>query len=227
MPADSTSRRTPIWHVLCRELKHVEEVLALGRDEHHRRFCRVAPLRPRGADGPRKGRGNLPGHAADPEAGRGGHLPADCRCQARRPPGPQPGRRGLLCPAADSLRGRHVAECGQPVDGRLAARAWRPPRHGGLRLRSPPADRTGRGRSVGRTGSRRLPAHAVVPYGALHFRHRGGWPPGDCPNFRQRHATIGDDGCGENGTVPFGHAHARGRRPPAAAPCRRRAASPA
>ena len=144
-----------------------------GREEHRRRFCRVAALRPCRADGPREGRGDLPGDAADPEAGRGGPLRADCRRQARRPSGPQPGRGGLLCPAADPLRGRHVAQCGQPVDRGLAARARRTPGHGGLRLRSPAAQRTGRRRPLGRIGSGRLPAPSLVPHGTLRFRHRG------------------------------------------------------
>ena len=167
------SSQSPIWHVLCRELPQVEEVLALGVKsiigdfaELHRCAHAVRMARRHGAEiflaTPRMQR---PGEEA--------HFRADCRRRARRPPGPQPGRGGLLCPAADSLCGRHVAQCGQPMDRCLAARIGRAPGHGRLRLRSPPADRTGRCRSLGRVGSGRLSAHVLVPYGALHLRRRG------------------------------------------------------
>ena len=139
LPTPFSARYSKRWHFLCRELKHVEELLELGRNEHHRRFRRTAMLRPRRADGPRTGSGNIPGDAANPEAGRGGDFSENRRRPARWPVGPQLRRRDVLLAAADSLRGRHDAERGQPVDRRLAARAWRRPRDGRLRCRSPAA----------------------------------------------------------------------------------------
>ena len=83
---------------------------------HYRRGGRAAQ---------RGRRGDLAGHAADPKAGRNGHLPRAGAARRRWHPGPQPGRPGVL-PASSALR--RVADFSLNAANELTAHWLR--RHG-------------------------------------------------------------------------------------------------
>ena len=157
------------WHVLCRELKHVEELLDLGvtsimGDFAELRCCgrAVGMARERAAEI----------FLATPRIQKPGEDAHFQRIADARPD-------GFL---VRNLGG--VSFCLQRqipfvADMTLNAVnqwtvAWlhelgRPPRDGRLRRRSPPVRRVGRGRAVGRTGGGRASIHAAVPHGALHL----------------------------------------------------------
>ena len=117
-------------------------------------------------------RDDLSRDAAHSKAWRSGHLPRDGQARRERLPRAQPGRHGVLRGARHSVRLRFLAQCRQPVDGRLPAIPRRRARDRFLRLEPRSTARSRRRGAARVAGSRHSSAHADVPHGALRVLRR-------------------------------------------------------
>ena len=189
------SIETPVWHVLCRELKQVEEVLALGVKSIVGDFAELQRCAPAVRMAREKGAEIF---LATPRIQKPGEEAHFARIADARPDGLLVRNLGgaAFCaqrqiPFVADMSLNAVNQWTVAWLHELGARRVTAAYDSDRRRLSELADAA----PLGRIGSGRLPAPSLVPHGTLRFRHRGRWS-----------ANEG------------GEAHAGGRRPPDTAP---------